>query len=92
MYSYNSNHKIITAVLIVGWAIYQFSGRNTDSMYFENGQVKRTGAQTNNLNEGIWTWFHPNGEVELKGNFHEGKRTGSWIRYDSLGRMVSTSQ
>ena len=91
MYSYNSSHKVIIALLIVAWAVFQFSGRSEESNYFKNGQIKRTGEQVMNLNEGTWVWYYPNGTVQLKGNFHEGKRNGEWKRYDSTGVLISSS-
>ncbi len=91
MYSINSPHKIITVFIIILWAIYQFSMRNEDSLYYKNGQIKRVGNQENALNEGTWIWYFPNGVTQLKGQFSEGERTGTWYRYDSTGQVIGVS-
>jgi antitoxin component YwqK of YwqJK toxin-antitoxin module len=89
MYRYNSTHKIIVAFLIFGWAVYHFAFRSDPSLYFENGQVKRTGSQVNSLNEGTWTWYHENGQIQIQGNFHKGQKDGLWKTYDNDGNIIS---
>lgn len=91
MYSYNSYHKILVGALLVVWAIYQFSGRTDESPKYGNGQEKRTGEQVNSLNQGIWTWYYENGNIQLRGSFEEGNRTGVWKSYDTLGNLLVES-
>ncbi|MFP5469988.1 MAG: toxin-antitoxin system YwqK family antitoxin [Bacteroidia bacterium] len=89
MYQYNSIHKIIAAVAIVLWAIFHFSGKKDNDIYYDNGQITRTGEVVNSLNEGVWTWFHKNGNLQIQGEFKQGKRVGKWKRYDEKSRLVT---
>lgn len=92
MYSYNSYHKVITGVIIVGWAIFHFSQRSTeDSPVYDNGQVICSGEKINSLNEGVWTWYFEDGSIQMKGNFSRGKRTGTWKTYSKDGNLISES-
>lgn len=36
--------------------------------------------------EGQSTWYHPNGRVESKGTYFNGKKQGVWKRYDAQGK------
>ncbi|MCB9195516.1 MAG: hypothetical protein H6598_04765 [Flavobacteriales bacterium] len=89
MYKYNSTHKIITAVLVFGWAVYHFAFRSEPSTHFENGQVKRTGSKVNSMNEGTWTWYHENGQIQIQGIYHLGQKDGVWTSYNSEGEIIS---
>ena len=91
MYSYNSYHKIVIGLLLVVWAMYQFSGRTDEIPTYNNGQEKRTGEVVNSLNQGVWTWYYGNGKVQLTGAFDEGNRIGIWKSYDTLGNLLVES-
>ena len=92
MYAYNSYHKVITVALIVGWAIYQFSGSNSEeSRVYPNGQVKVSGTHLNERNHGEWIWYYPDGTVQLQGSFDNGERTGNWSRFDENGQLIMHS-
>ena len=45
----------------------------------------------NNLNHGVWTWYHSNGNIQLTGLFIDGKRNGIWKNYDASGSLTSES-
>lgn len=91
MYSYNSSHKVVIVLLVVIWAVFHFSQRNEEGLYYENGQIKQTGSTKNSLNEGVWTWFHADGTVQLQGKFSNGNREGVWKKYDEHGVLTSES-
>lgn len=92
MYNYNSIHKVIVAFLVVAWAIYHFSTRDSEkNLYYDNGQVKRVGSKENSLNEGTWTWYHVNGNIQIQGNYHKGQKDGLWKTYDTSGTLTSES-
>lgn len=76
MYSYNSYHKIVVVLGVVIWAVFHFSQRNEEGLYYDNGQIKQTGGTKNSLNEGVWTWFHSDGTVQLQGEFIHGNKIG----------------
>lgn len=92
MYSYNSSHKIILVIIIIGWVIFHFISIEDQVLVHENGKPIRTGQTENNQNEGNWTWYHKNGFKQLSGSFKNGKREGEWIVYDTLGQMILKSQ
>lgn len=89
MYRYNSIHKIVAVFIVFGWAVYHFAFRSEPSMYFDNGQIKRTGTKVNSLNEGVWTWYHENGQIQIQGSYHKGQKDGIWKTFDSEGNLIS---
>lgn len=94
IYSYNSNHKIVTVVLIVSLiAFFHFKGKENreNERYFSNGQLKFTGSKEKDLNHGRWIWYYENGQKSIEGEFQNGNRQGIWKQYDSLGNLAMTS-
>jgi antitoxin component YwqK of YwqJK toxin-antitoxin module len=89
MYNYNSYHKVIIVIVGIIWVIFHFSQRSEEGLYFENGQVRRTGQVVKSLNEGIWTWYYKDGATHIKGNFVNGKREGVWKRFGRNGQLVT---
>nr|MDQ3101194.1 hypothetical protein [Bacteroidota bacterium] len=52
------------------------------------GQIRMTGSylDTELLNEnGLFTFYHPNGAVESRGMFDKGLKSGTWSRFQSDG-------
>ncbi len=86
-----SIHKITVIIIALLWTFSQFQSRNTEELNYDDGVAKRTGDLKNGLNHGTWTWYFPNGKVQLKGDFEEGNREGVWRTYDSLGVLRSES-
>lgn len=94
MYSYNSTHKIFTALLIIGvvTALHFMNKAEKESgNYYENGQVKITGEKRNELNHGKYIWYFENGKKMMEGYFEEGHREGLWTQYDMEGNVIMTS-
>ena len=91
MFRYNSYHKVITAFIFIGWAIFHFTKKNPDNLYFENDQIIREGKTENSLNHGTWTWYYEDGQILIQGEFKKGNREGVWRRYDQDGNLVSES-
>ena len=91
MYSYNSIHKALAVGIVLAWAMYHFFSRTKNEYKYEDGKPIRTGEIVNNLNEGQWIWYHPNGNKNIIGNYHKGKREGVWTIYDSLGVLKMKS-
>lgn len=94
MYSYNSNHKIITAFIIIGIVTslhFLSKMQNKNGNHYENGQIKVSGEKVNELNQGNWIWYYENGEKMMEGYFNEGKREGLWKQFDTEGKLIMTS-
>lgn len=95
IYSYNSNHKVITAILIlvvISLLHFMTKEEGKDDIFFENGQVKAIGRKEKGVNQGTWTWYYPNGNKMMEGKFVDGKREGTWIQFDSDGHKSMTSE
>lgn len=86
-----SIHKITVIIIVLVWTFSQFQSRNTEELTYEDGISKRTGDLKNGLNHGTWTWYFPNGKVQMIGDFEKGKRVRLWRAYDSLGVLRTES-
>jgi hypothetical protein len=55
-----------------------------------NGIVKMTGQyipfKTGFIENGVFTFFHPNGKMESTGAYERGARIGVWKRFDADGK------
>ncbi len=88
-FKYNSNHKLITAIAIVLWAIFRFTGDNETLKQYDNGQIKKSGGFTSAKNQGKWTWYYENGGKKMEGAFLAGKRDGVWVTWDANGNKIT---
>jgi hypothetical protein len=41
------------------------------------------------VEDGVFTFYHPNGKVESTGRYVKGLKTGVWLRYDKWGRDLA---
>ncbi|MFZ9847167.1 MAG: toxin-antitoxin system YwqK family antitoxin [Flavobacteriales bacterium] len=57
----------------------------TATTYHDDGAKKSEGKI---LRFGKWTYFHPNGKVELEGNFKANKKDSIWLRFDEEGNKL----
>ena len=49
----------------------------------EQGSIK------NGDREGLWVWYHMNGQLKTKGNFKNGDLDGVWEWYFGDGRLLN---
>ena len=91
IFSYNSKHKLIIGLLIIGYAAYHFNGKRTTANYDDSGKILQSGDFNNGKNHGLWIWFYPNGKRKMEGNFNMGKREGAWLTFNVNGRIISES-
>ena len=89
MFHYNSSHKIITGIIIILWAAFHFTARDSDAARYDNGQIKYSGSVVNDLNHGRWTWYYENGKRRMEGQFDRGKRQGIWTTWGSDGTKLT---
>ncbi|NEN23228.1 hypothetical protein G3O08_06910 [Cryomorpha ignava] len=54
--------------------------------FFKDGKVKAAGAYRNDKMEGEWKFYRITGDLWQVGNFENGDKHGSWIRYDKNGK------
>jgi len=40
------------------------------------------------VNQGEFLQYHPKGQVAVKGEFHNGKRNGTWVYSDENGKVL----
>lgn len=83
--------KFIVVSIVLVWTVFHFHGRLNNAEVYGDGYLKRKGQVVNNLNEGLWIWYHKNGNVQLEGEFINGKREGVWKTYDSTGNLIIES-
>ena len=76
-----------------GQKTYELVG-NRMTYYFKNGKVKAEGIYENNLMEVEWKFYRETGQLWQVGNFTNGKKNGTWIRYDKIDNwsIVSISR
>lgn len=91
-FSYNSQHKIITAIIVFSLVVFQFFRSESSTSNYENGQIKRTGSLKNAKNEGKWIWYYENGNKKIEGSFSKGKRVGVWTTYHKNGKKLTESE
>ena len=48
---------------------------------------KRVALVTNELNEGLFTRYHKNGNLHDAGHYHASKKTGEWKFYNEDGSL-----
>ena len=64
-----------------GQKIYAFEDTIL-TYYFKNGTVKAFGKYEDERMEGEWKFFRETGELWQVGSFENGKKNGTWLRYD----------
>lgn len=89
LFRYNSNHKAITALLIIAVAAISLYLNRRGPSTFDNGQAKRTGSVVDGRNNGRWTWYYPSGKKRMEGTFDHGKRTGVWHTFSASGDTLT---
>jgi hypothetical protein len=56
------------------------------------GKVKAEGTYSDeamSMPHGYFTFYHPNGRVESKGEYINGNKAGLWLRYDAWGEPLA---
>ena len=55
--------------------------------FFKNGEIKAEGISINGIMEGEWKFYRETGQLWQVGNFKEGQKHGSWVRYDKKDKL-----
>jgi len=91
IYQYNSYHKLIVVMILIGWSVYHFFQQTEQTTNYPNGQIRKTGLTLNGKNHGKWVWYYPSGQVKMEGYFEHGKRIGQWHTYSIEGQKLTQS-
>lgn len=74
----------------------ELSGREGElyigKTYSMDGKLKAEGTYSDealNLPNGFFTFYHPNGRVESRGDYIKGKKAGIWERFDAWGQPLA---
>ncbi len=89
LFSYNSKHKVVVGLLVIGASAAGFYMRDREKPKFDNGQAKQVGSQVDGRNHGMWIWYFPNGKKKMQGAFEHGEREGIWITFSAYGDTIS---
>ncbi len=61
--------------------------------YHANGKTKWSkGKIKNEKPDGYWEWYRIDGTLKRSGHFKEGEVVGTWITYDSKGKVYKVSE
>lgn len=72
------------------YKVYVYDGDGNwirEMEYYESGQIKMEGAVANNLRNGAWTSYFPDGKVQSTGDFKDGVRIGKSQVFYENGRL-----
>ncbi len=59
--------------------------------FYDNGELYSLGNRnTNNESIGPWEYYYPNGELQARGSFNNGKKIGLWKYYNQKGYLTSS--
>ena len=56
--------------------------------YFKEGTLFLKGRYSDNLRDGQFVAYHPNGEIKSVGVYQKGKRVGIWKHYYQNGKLM----
>lgn len=57
--------------------------------YYENGKMRITGQFVNDVEEGLWVFYSPNGQKKAETNYKNGMPNGENINYSEYGKITS---
>jgi len=60
-------------------------------LYYNNGDVKLSGAYLKNKAHGYWEGFYPNGQLKSAGEYYKGELVGYWAWYYEDGSLIKDS-
>ncbi len=67
---------------------YDLEGNIVNGYLYENDTMIAEGVIRNDGNfEGEWTFYYPDGKVQSKGEYINGKRNGQWVYYFNNGKV-----
>ena len=70
-----------------GQKVYELIG-DILTYFYRNGKIKAEGLFVDNLMEGEWKFYKQTGRLWQVGNYTNGKKNGSFIKYDIYDNIV----
>ncbi|TKG89887.1 tetratricopeptide repeat protein [Puteibacter caeruleilacunae] len=70
--------------------VFNFEGEEKiyNCGYYKGGSLFSIGnSNEEGKEQGLWHYFHANGELNAKGKFIDGKKEGEWVYYNSKGQI-----
>ncbi len=64
-----------------GQKVYELSG-DTLTYFYRNGKLRAEGLYVNSMMEGEWKFYRQTGQLWQVGNYNNGNKNGSFVRYD----------
>ncbi len=55
--------------------------------FFKDGKIKAEGISIKGIMEGEWKFYRETGVLWQIGNFKNGKKNGSWVRYNKNDQL-----
>lgn len=62
-----------------------------EEVFFSNGNLQWTGNYKNNIENGVWKFYHENGKLKAEETYLNGKEHGVSSQYDETGKKISES-
>jgi antitoxin component YwqK of YwqJK toxin-antitoxin module len=62
-----------------------------EEVFFANGNLQWTGTYKNEVENGVWKYFHENGTLKSEQQYVNGKEDGICTDYDSSGKKIKES-
>ena len=60
--------------------------------YYDNGILRYKGQLVKGSYEGVWNYYHPDGNLEIETNFKNNERDGIWTYFDNEGNLIKTER
>ena len=61
----------------------------TETDYYENGQIKIEANYKDEKKDGKWTSWYENGQIKLERNYKDDHIDGKWTEWDENGQIKS---
>ena len=76
-------------ILLMITQIFIFGYSQTDTIYYNSGDIQVFGTLKGGEKSGIWKTYYENGEIESIGFYYKNKRSGKWKWYYDNGQLCS---
>ena len=60
----------------------------TETYYYENGQIEAEANYKDGILDGKTTYWHKNGQIDFEENYKDGKEDGRWTTWHENGQIM----